>query len=291
MVPNSPPRALAVSLLVSREFRDASSNRPTRTGFSGEAALWDNEALYVFSVGFRGRSTGWVRVFRQPAASGFGGSVNGLSRIDRVLQGSALQWRRRIGMKKIELSFYDGSTRGSTQSSRYRRGTICLQEPQRRSQPYAWGVTASIVERHKMFFNSNELDTEVKDSNWMEERLGLHWDISAGTHASHRFRADLRFSQTGRVMGIAISTGGRLTSRWGEIVFRFANYRFTAPTYGFVSRPGIGPFEHLSFVHGFGSDFSLRVKLWICPWFEILGFYGRPWEKQGRMYVGLKYPR
>jgi hypothetical protein len=290
-MPRVPLRALAVSFRVRQESAKTASTPHRRTGISGEVAAWDDEVFYVFAAGLRGQGTGWIRVFRQPAAEGFGGSANGLSRVSRILQGGVLRWRGRAGRAKIELSLYDGSTSGSAKFSRYRRGTIYVGERLRRIHSHAWGISASLIERRKQSFASDELETEPRSDKWVEERLGLQWDFAAGMNLSHRLRAELRFAEPGGGTGVVISSGGRFSSPWGEIVYRFTNYRLVATMCGFVSRPGVGPFEHMSFVYGGGSDVSLRVKLWICSWFEILAYYGRPWEKPGRMYIGLAYPR
>lgn len=287
----TPMRALAVSMSVRQESAKTAVSPRRRTGFSGEAAVWDDETFYVFAVGLRGGGTGWIRVFKQPAAGGFGGSANGLSRIDRILHGGALRWTRPIGTARIELSLYDGSIAGPSQSSRYRRGNAYLGERRRRSHPHAWGASVTYIERCKKTFASDELEPEAKRSAWREGRLGLQWDLAAGSFLSHRLRAELRVLEPAGAESVMISSGGRLHFRWGEVAYRFTNYMLAPSVCGYVSRPGVGPFEHLSFVYGCGSDISLRAKLWICSWFEILAYYGRPWQKQGRLYVGLQYPR
>jgi hypothetical protein len=290
-IPDTPLRAVAVSMRVSSEPGHVISTRRLRTGVSGEVAVWDDKAFYVFALGLRGRGTGWIRVFRQPATSGFGSSVNGLSRVNRSLHGGALQWRKRFGASRVELSLYDGTVRGASRSSRYRRSTIYVRGQRSGVKPYAWGISASIIERRKCSYNSDALETDVKKSKSIEERLGLQWDFKTGMNLTHRLRGDLRFSDTGRVAGVVISTGGRLSSRYGEMVYRFTNYSLTASTFGYVSRPGVGPFENLSYISERGSDVSLRVKLWFRSWFEILLYYGQPWKKERRLYIGVKYPR
>jgi hypothetical protein len=286
-----PSRALAVSLCIQQEHAKTVSSPRRRAAVSGEVAAWDGEVFYVCAMGLRGRGTGWIRVFRQPAAGGYGGSANGLSRVDRILQGSTLRWSGRFGSAKFELSLYDGSIMGSSRSSRYRRGTVCIGERQGRARPHGWAISASLIERRKQSFVSDELEPEARRDKWVEERVGLQWDFAAGMNLSHRLRVELRFAEPGGRAGMVISSGGRFSSQWGEIMYRFTNYRLDASMCGVVSRPGVGPFEHMSFVYGCGSDVSLRMRLWLCSWFEILAYCGRPWEKPARVYFGLAYPR
>jgi hypothetical protein len=161
----------------------------------------------------------------------------------------------------------------------------------RRERKHGWRITASLIERRRQSFVSDVLSPEAGLDSRVEERVGLQWDFETGTRLAHRLRAEVRFAQPGESLGIIVSSGGRLSCRRGELSYRFTNYRLAPSMCGFVSRPGIGPFEHMSFVYGCGSDVSLRVRLWLFSSIEILAYYGQPWGKPARCYAGFAYPR
>ncbi|MFH1755611.1 MAG: hypothetical protein ABIA59_07885, partial [Candidatus Latescibacterota bacterium] len=289
--PQAPPWAASIAFSLAMKMREVKSSPRIRSGLSGEAAFMDGHVLFVLAIGTRGNDTGWIRLFRQPAADGFGGSVNGLSHIDKILQGGVLHYKKRLGAAKIDGSLYEGTVRKSSQSTRYRRCTIYVSTAGRRAPQHTWGVTASLLHRRSLAFGSQMLDSQADNSTWTEERLGLRWEFAGGMNLSHRAHMELRLTGEGRLAGMTASSGGGFSCRWGEIAYRLTNYSLRTPACGYVSRPGIGPFEHMSFVYGKGSDVSLRLKLWFCSWFEILVYYGQPWQKEERLYVGIKYPR
>ena len=53
--------------------------------------------------------------------------------------------------------------------------------------------------------------------------------------------------------------------------------------------PGIGSFEGLSSVYGSGSDVALRFRLRLNGALSLTGYYGEPWLKEQRVYLGVQF--
>ncbi|NIM19008.1 MAG: hypothetical protein GTO51_01325 [Candidatus Latescibacteria bacterium] len=280
------PAAVSVALGTRRPGK-LSGGKAGIEGFSGEMALLGGQLCFVAGAAVRSGGEWWIRLFNQPAPKGFGSSVNGLLRVSKMLQGGTLRWGKRIGRVKAILSVHDRSLRRAAGVTRYRRCSLFFRV--RRKNAQIWEGSVSHVEAWKTAFGSAKLETAPAVNASSESRLRLRWAYDPRGALTHNLRVNLRIGPGGRISGILIAAGARLSWRRFEAIWRASNYTLASGRSAFVSRPGIGAFEYLAMVYRDGSDVSLRVVIKASSSCEILGYYGKPWEKEARLYVGMRW--
>jgi hypothetical protein len=139
----------------------------------------------------------------------------------------------------------------------------------RRTNPTDLGETASTSSDREIRFRCKVV--AIPDPRWshavvVDYRPGKRWS-SDGLTVIITAKADLwRLQATGQVAAYSLAAGQGV----------------------FISRPGIGSLERLSSVYGAGSEVALRFRLRLAEGLCLLGYYGEPWLRERRMYVGLQ---
>ena len=285
-----PPRAFSVAVIKELANDPGGAKSSGRAGLSVEVARLGQDVFFVIGGSGRARHRGrwYARFFKQPAPRGYGSSANGLLWVSKTVAGGTCRLAGRIKGLKTTLHIYDGLVRSRTERTHYRRISGSFEWRPRRSEHRLKSVL-SYYEKRQARASLSLLIPESRDFAWTEGRFGLQWDYKPNSFIDHRLRTDCRFDDSFHLVGLLLSVSARLRFRSGEAEWRVTNYSLESGRSGYVSRPGIGTFEYLSVVYKDGSDISLRVKIRLRPALELIGFYGRPWGKDPRFYVGGRW--
>jgi len=113
--------------------------------------------------------------------------------------------------------------------------------------------------------------------------------LSAGPRLSHAVVVDYRPQRRWRTEGLTIIVTARANFGRLQASGQVAAYSLGRGQGVFISRPGIGSFEGLSSVYGSGSDVALRFRLRLNGALSLTGYYGEPWLKEQRVYLGVQF--
>jgi hypothetical protein len=111
-----------------------------------------------------------------------------------------------------------------------------------------------------------------------------------GGPVTHTLRTDMTFDG-GRMEPADASIGAALKIDMDRItaVVQCHTYRLRQGTPHALFRPGIGSFEQVGLVYGDGADVSARIGCEIAPGLHLFGYWGRPWTREARTYVSLRW--
>jgi hypothetical protein len=281
------PRALTVAVKKELSGGSAGPTSGGRTGLSAEVARLGQDVFFVLGGSGRARyrSRWHCRFFKQPAPRGYGGSANGLLTVLKTMTGGSCRLAGRMKGLNTSLHIYDGLVRSNTEMTHYRRIYVSI-GGRPFSRRHRLKSVLSYYEKRQTRASLFFLIPESRYSAWTEGRFGLQWDDDPTSFITHRLRTDCRVDDRFRLVGVLLSVSARLRFQSGEAEWRVTNYSLEPGRSGYVSRPGIGTFEYLSVVYKDGSDISLRIKFRLRPAFELIGYYGRPWGREPRFYIG-----
>jgi hypothetical protein len=110
-----------------------------------------------------------------------------------------------------------------------------------------------------------------------------------GPRLSHAVVVDYRPRRRWRADGLSIIVTAKADLGRLQATGQVAAYSLGTGQGVFISRPGVGNFERVSPVYGAGSDVALRVRLRLTGGLCLLGYYGEPWLKEHRTYVGVQF--
>jgi hypothetical protein len=178
-----------------------------------------------------------------------------------------------------------GIHRSASGRRRFRRAAILATGKER---GIAWEGSLWLLEDTRVRLPNNVLVEASPVQVEREVRLRGKVITELGAHMVHTFvldyRPGIRWDSAG--LGVSVATRatlGRLQARW-----QVTAYSLRPGQSRFVTRPGIGTFEWFSTVYGRGSDVAMRVRWRLRDDLFVLGYYGEPWLKEPRAYVGMQ---
>jgi hypothetical protein len=102
----------------------------------------------------------------------------------------------------------------------------------------------------------------------------------------HRLRLTVTRETTG-AGGLTLTAGSSVQLGSWRIDVRFSGFSLDPGVRGYISRPGVATFEHVSAVFGRGSDGAVRVRLAVRPGWSISGLAVSGTRGEDRAYIAL----
>jgi hypothetical protein len=260
------------------------SFRGERLQCSGEMAMWLPPQPYV-AVRFShpGSSTWAARYIRAP---GFSSSVNAaeLEPNGSVEAGVACDAGARFGTGRWRAALFLGTNHAPGEHRRIRRATLGVSGNR---HGLAWQAAIASIETIRARAAS---DPYVATDVGRDHEVRFHARLTGSSRGefSHTIALDYRPGQPWRSEGLSLSVATEVAWRRLEAAWQLTAYAMAPGQSRLVTRPGVGTFEWVSWVYGTGSDVALRVRLRVTRDLALTGYYGQPWLKDERVYIGAQ---
>jgi hypothetical protein len=253
---------------------------------SGEFVRWlPGRSYFALTVGQRGSLQWSIRYFHAPAFSSSANPAVDPTPTGALIHGALVDVRQRYTAARIRTVMSIGIHRSASGRRRFRRAAILATGKER---GIAWEGSLWLLEDTRVRLPNNVLVEASPVQVEREVRLRGKVITELGAHMVHTFvldyRPGIRWDSAG--LGVSVATRatlGRLQARW-----QVTAYSLRPGQSRFVTRPGIGTFEWFSTVYGRGSDVAMRVRWRLRDDLFVLGYYGEPWLKEPRAYVGMQ---
>jgi hypothetical protein len=225
---------------------------------------------------------GWtVSLFHAPRITTGDGPLTEFLERGGSERGGAVEWRGVMAGRLLLTRKRTVDSRSGEPSDQLRR-QIWISTRRRGGKRWRWESLiyhSSTVDEAPPRWNA--LQQTVIDQGY-RTRLRLRLTFEEGAFA-HRLRADYF---PGATRGFLLAIAGNWRSERFRFDWALAGYGLENRR-GFIARPGPGPFESFSSVYGRGSDVAVRARIRITRRLTCTVYYGEPYEKPSRFYVGL----
>lgn len=250
---------------------------------SGEVAVWLPRQPYV-AVRFSHPGSWAARYIRAPGFSPATSAPVDPALNGTVEEGVAWDAGTRLFRTTWRTALYAGTNRSPRERRRVRRVTLGVSG---RHQGFAWEGSMAAID---------DVRTRAPDDpTWVVEsrrtpEMRIRARVQGPSHAvlTHTITLDYRPRRRwhSEGLGLVVATEasfGRLETTW-----QLAAYSMGPGQRRLLTRPGVGSLEWASWVYGKGSDVSLRVRLRVAEKLFLMGYYGEPWLKPHRVYIGAE---
>jgi hypothetical protein len=253
---------------------------------SGEYVRWfPGESYFALRLLRRGALRWSIRYYRAPLFPSSANPAIEPTPSGMVLQGVTVDTSRPYGSTKARLVISLGSRRSAIEKQRFTRTVLSVSG---KSRGFDWEGSLLTLEEIETHFPTDVIVHTSSVNTAHKIRLRARAGIASGG-LSHTVTLDYRPGRRWNSEGFSLTVGtgvnvGRLEARWQATAYSLASGQSRL-----ITRPGVGTFEWISTVYGTGSDVSVRVRLRLWHDLFLLGFYGLPWLKEGRAYVGTQF--
>jgi hypothetical protein len=262
------------------------SHRGDGLELSAESAVWSRAHTY-FAVRVSQRdSQRWsMRVYR---AARFSADTNPAT--DPVPNGDVLHGAiADTGMHYRGVAFRITASLGSRDSAserrKFRRATVSAK---RNRGTVRWEASIAVLGDTRTG-SPGDLGETVQTTTDREIRFRGKAIVAPGPHLSHAVVVDYRPRRRWCADGLSIIVTARANLGRLQASGQVAAYSLGQGQGVFIARPGIGNFEGVSSIYGRGSDVALRLRLRLTRGLSLLGYYGEPWLKEHRTYLGVQF--
>jgi hypothetical protein len=253
---------------------------------SAESATWQRtRTCFALRVSQR-RSPKWsVRYYHAAKFSaGTNPAIDPMPNGD-VLRGAVADARARYKGISLRVTASLGSCDSASERRRFRRATVSA----RRHRGVArWEASVTLLGDTRVG-PPGVLGEVARTTSDSEIRFRGKAVLAAGPRLSHAVVVDYRPRRRWCVDGLTIVVTGRANLGCLQASWQVAAYSLRKGQGVFISRPGIGSFEGFSSVYGAGSDVALRLRLRLKRGLSLIGYYGEPWLKEHRTYLGVQF--
>ncbi|MCK5406342.1 MAG: hypothetical protein KAJ37_02755, partial [Candidatus Krumholzibacteria bacterium] len=202
-----------------------------------------------------------------------------------VLRGAVADARARYKGTSFRITASLGSRDSATERRRRRRATVSA----RRNRGAArWEATVALLGDTRVG-PPGLLGEVAQTASNREIRFRGKVTLAAGPRLSHTVVVDYRPRQRWRADGLTIIVTARADLGRLRASGQVAAYSLAKGQGVFISRPGVGSFEGFSSIYGRGSDVALRFRLRLKEGLSLVGYYGEPWLKEHRTYLGVRF--
>ena len=202
-----------------------------------------------------------------------------------VLRGAVAAARVRYKGTSLRITASLGSRDSASERRRFRRATVSA----RRTRGAArWEASVALLGDTRVG-PPGVLGEAAQTTSDREIRFRGKVVLTAGPRLSHTVVVDYRPGQRWRADGLTIIVTARANLGRLEAKGQVAAYSLGKGQGVFISRPGVGRFEGFSSVYGRGSDVALRFRLRLKRGLSLIGYYGEPWLKEPRTYLGVQF--
>ncbi len=223
-----------------------------------------------------------VELFNGPVPGGFSSSVICPADLGRQQWGSAVHRVKRYGGVYTRVSVYSNGQRSETK--RKRRNRIELS-----GRGGEWEASVRLAEETTLTHSTQPVEHRCGPAVRRQGRFRLTWDGGEKIGLRQIYRLQLLTGPGGDgAMGVVGSVGLGYSAGGLEARFQVNNYSLAPGQMGYVTRPGVAGYETVSVVTGTGSDLSSRIRLAAAGRGGLSLYWGQPWRKEPRWYVGLK---
>lgn len=202
-----------------------------------------------------------------------------------VLHGAIADTRMRYRDVTFRMTASLGSRDTAAERRKFRRATVSAK---RNRGAVRWEASVAVL-GDKRTGAPGDLGETAQTTTDREIRFRGKAIVSPGPYLSHSVVVDYRPRGRWGADGLSIIVTARADLGRLQASGQVAAYSLGQGQGVFIARPGIGNFEGVSSIYGRGSDVALRLRLQLTRGLSLLGYYGEPWLKDHRTYLGVQF--